>query len=60
MNQEIYLVGLNHKTAGVDIRERFALSDCDPAATGLVSDSRDRERSHDPLDLQPRRISGRG
>lgn len=39
MNQEIYLVGLNHKTAGVDIRERFALTDCDPAATGLVSDT---------------------
>jgi glutamyl-tRNA reductase len=39
MNQEIYLVGLNHKTAGVDIRERFALADCDPAATGLVSDA---------------------
>lgn len=38
MNQEIYLVGLNHKTAGVDIRERFALSDCDPVATGLVGD----------------------
>lgn len=39
MNQEIYLVGLNHKTAGVDIRERFALTDCDPAATGLVIDN---------------------
>ena len=39
MNQEIYLVGLNHKTAGVDIRERFALADCDPAATGLVGDT---------------------
>ena len=39
MNQEIYLVGLNHKTAGVDIRERFALSDCDPAGTGLVGDT---------------------
>ena len=39
MNQEIYLVGLNHKTAGVDIRERFALTDCDPSATGLVSDT---------------------
>jgi glutamyl-tRNA reductase len=39
MNQEIYLVGLNHKTAGVDIRERFALSDCDPVATGLVGDT---------------------
>ena len=39
MNQEIYLVGLNHKTAGVDIRERFALNDCDPAGTGLVGDT---------------------
>ena len=41
MNQEIYLVGLNHKTAGVDIRERFALSECDPAASGLVSEAGD-------------------
>jgi len=39
MKQEIYLVGLNHKTAGVDIRERFALNDCDPAGTGLVGDT---------------------
>jgi len=39
MNQEIYLIGLNHKTAGVDIRERFALTDCDPTATGLISDA---------------------
>lgn len=38
MNQEIYLVGLNHKTAGVDIRERFALNGCDPHASGLVVD----------------------
>lgn len=39
MNQEIYLIGLNHKTAGVDIRERYALTGCDPAATGLVSET---------------------
>ncbi|MBQ3058895.1 MAG: glutamyl-tRNA reductase [Desulfovibrio sp.] len=30
MDCEIYLVGLNHRTAGVDVRERFALaSHCD-------------------------------
>ncbi len=38
MNQEIYLVGLNHKTAGVDIRERFALTGCDPHALGLITE----------------------
>jgi glutamyl-tRNA reductase len=38
MNQEIYLIGLNHKTAGVDIRERFAVNGCDPRAGGLVVD----------------------
>lgn len=38
MNQEIYLIGLNHKTAGVDIRERFALTGCDPVLTGLVGE----------------------
>lgn len=27
MQNKIYLVGLNHRTAGVEIRERFALSD---------------------------------
>ncbi|MDP3430391.1 MAG: glutamyl-tRNA reductase, partial [Desulfomicrobium sp.] len=32
---------MNHKTAGVDIRERYALSDCDPTATGLVSEAGD-------------------
>lgn len=26
MNQQIYLIGLNHKTAGVEIREKFALT----------------------------------
>lgn len=30
MESDIYLVGLNHRTAGVDVRERFALADhCD-------------------------------
>ncbi|MDR2801418.1 MAG: glutamyl-tRNA reductase [Desulfovibrio sp.] len=28
MESDIYLVGLNHRTAGVDVRERFALADC--------------------------------
>lgn len=28
MDQEIYLIGLNHRTASVDVRERFALTDC--------------------------------
>lgn len=37
MNQEIYLVGLNHKTAGVDIRERFALTSFDPLIAGDVT-----------------------
>lgn len=27
MDKEIYLLGLNHRTAGVDVRERFALTD---------------------------------
>ncbi len=30
MDCNIFLVGLNHRTAGVDVRERFALVDhCD-------------------------------
>lgn len=28
MDQSIYLIGLNHKTAGVEVRERFALDKC--------------------------------
>jgi len=28
MDSNIYLVGLNHRTAGVDVRERLALDDC--------------------------------
>lgn len=38
MNQEIYLIGLNHKTADVGIRERYALTGCDPRGTGLIQD----------------------
>ncbi|NCD24582.1 MAG: glutamyl-tRNA reductase [Deltaproteobacteria bacterium] len=38
MNQEIFLIGLNHKTADVGIRERFALAGCDPADSGLIHD----------------------
>lgn len=31
MDKEIFLIGLNHRTAGVDVRERFALTDfCSP------------------------------
>ena len=38
MNQEIYLIGLNHKTADVGIRERYALTGCDPSDSGLLQD----------------------
>lgn len=37
MNQEIYLIGLNHKTADVDIRERFALSAVGAQAAGMAA-----------------------
>ena len=33
MNREIFLVGLNHRTAGVDVRERFALTADDAAGS---------------------------
>ena len=45
MDCDIFLVGLNHRTAGVDVRERFALVNCcDPEhwalpCTGAVSES---------------------
>ncbi|MBU1004121.1 MAG: glutamyl-tRNA reductase [Proteobacteria bacterium] len=39
MDQTLYLIGLNHKTAGVEIRESYALTDCDPRALGLVTDT---------------------
>lgn len=39
MRQEITLVGLNHKSAGVDVRERFALSDKEGLECEIVDDS---------------------
>ncbi|MCK9239616.1 glutamyl-tRNA reductase, partial [Desulfocurvus sp.] len=36
MKQKIILVGLNHRTAGVEIREAYALAECDPCRLGLV------------------------
>ena len=37
MQQKLILVGLNHRTAGVEIREAYALSECDPCRLGLVN-----------------------
>ncbi|MBD5607777.1 MAG: glutamyl-tRNA reductase [Desulfovibrio sp.] len=38
MNFDITLIGLNHRTAGVDVRERFALTDyCSPETWALPS-----------------------
>lgn len=38
MNFDITLIGLNHRTAGVDVRERFALADyCSPETWALPS-----------------------
>jgi len=36
MNQKIYLIGLNHRTAGVEIREAYALKDCNTVELGFV------------------------
>lgn len=36
---DIYLIGLNHKTAGVEVRETFALASCNTMELGLVTDS---------------------
>ncbi|MFA6810943.1 MAG: glutamyl-tRNA reductase [Desulfoplanes sp.] len=36
MHQAIYLIGLNHRTADVGIREKLALPECNPCAGGLV------------------------
>ncbi len=36
MDHDIYLIGLNHRTAGVEVRERFALTDfCSPETWGV-------------------------
>lgn len=37
MTQRICLLGLNHRTAGVEIRERFALIDPNPREQGLIT-----------------------
>lgn len=37
MNQRICLLGLNHRTAGVEVRERFALVDTHPREQGLIA-----------------------
>lgn len=36
MEQRIYLFGLNHKTADVEIREKFALTGFDPEGSGIM------------------------
>ncbi len=40
MEREIYLVGLNHRTAGVEVRESFALADVPFLSGGLLPVSR--------------------
>lgn len=37
MNRQILLIGLNHRTAGVDVREKFALSDAENFEKGLMA-----------------------
>ena len=37
MNKQIILMGLNHKTAGVDVREKFALTDVENFEQGLMA-----------------------
>ncbi|PIE69413.1 MAG: glutamyl-tRNA reductase [Deltaproteobacteria bacterium] len=36
MNQTIYLIGINHRTADVSLREQLALPCCNPCQEGLV------------------------
>lgn len=56
MNQHIYLIGLNHRTASVDVRENFALTDFCSRETwaipvredGCGSDAEDPEESCRP------------
>ncbi len=35
-DRDIYLIGLNHKTASVEVREKFALTDCKHLEPGVV------------------------
>lgn len=37
MNSNIILIGLNHRTAGVDVREKFALTDVEHFEKGLLA-----------------------
>ena len=37
MNRKIILIGLNHRTAGVEIREKFALTDVEHFEKGLMA-----------------------
>ena len=37
MNKQIILIGLNHRTAGVEVREKFALTDVDNFEQGLMA-----------------------
>lgn len=37
MNKQIILIGLNHRTAGVDVREKFALTDIEHFEKGLMA-----------------------
>ncbi|MFK4765022.1 glutamyl-tRNA reductase [Desulfobaculum sp. SPO524] len=37
MKQKIFLIGLNHRTAGVEIREAYALKDCNTVELGFVT-----------------------
>lgn len=37
MNRQIVLIGLNHRTAGVDVREKFALTDLENFEKGLMA-----------------------
>jgi len=37
MNRKIILVGLNHRTAGVEVREKFALTDLEHVEKGLLA-----------------------
>jgi len=37
MNRKIILIGLNHRTAGVDVREQFALTDVEHFEKGLMA-----------------------
>ncbi|WP_147821433.1 glutamyl-tRNA reductase [Salidesulfovibrio onnuriiensis] len=43
MNRKIFLIGLNHRTAGVDIREKYALTNVENFEEGLMANCPVRE-----------------